>query len=163
MNYELTVLAGDGWAQVVKRGQHLRIIDLEGNQAVDTLFYNAHDHADHEHRARELAQLNGVPLLPGTGLLSSAQEALAVGLPLMLKSTAGGASGCGFAAMPMNWRKPSPPCSGLAKPVLRTPAFSPNDSSSARGTLRCRSLAMAQDAWWRWVSATVQRNGEIRK
>ncbi len=27
----------------VKRGQIFRILDLEGNQAVDTLFYNAHD------------------------------------------------------------------------------------------------------------------------
>jgi urea carboxylase len=43
-----------------------------------------------KHRARELAAANGVPLLPGTGLLTSARDALAVGLPLMLKSTAGG-------------------------------------------------------------------------
>ncbi len=43
-----------------------------------------------KHRARELAEANGVPLLPGTGLLTSARDALAVGLPLMLKSTAGG-------------------------------------------------------------------------
>ena len=43
-----------------------------------------------KHRARELASLNEVPLLPGTGLLTQAIDALAVGLPLMLKSTAGG-------------------------------------------------------------------------
>ncbi|MDX2178650.1 MAG: 5-oxoprolinase/urea amidolyase family protein [Bryobacteraceae bacterium] len=43
-----------------------------------------------KHRARELAQGNGVPLLPGTGLLTSPADALVVGLPLMLKSTAGG-------------------------------------------------------------------------
>ena len=43
-----------------------------------------------KHRARELAAQNGVPLLPGTGLLANAREAMAVGLPLMLKSTAGG-------------------------------------------------------------------------
>jgi len=43
-----------------------------------------------KHRARELAQTNGVPLLPGTGLLTNSKDALAVGLPLMLKSTAGG-------------------------------------------------------------------------
>jgi urea carboxylase-associated protein 1 len=33
------------WSAVVKAGQHLQIIDLHGNQAVDTLFYAAHDHA----------------------------------------------------------------------------------------------------------------------
>ncbi|MBY0504872.1 MAG: 5-oxoprolinase/urea amidolyase family protein [Bryobacteraceae bacterium] len=43
-----------------------------------------------KHRARELAERNQVPLLPGTGLLKAASEALVVGLPLMLKSTAGG-------------------------------------------------------------------------
>ncbi|MDD4887969.1 MAG: urea carboxylase, partial [Thiomonas sp.] len=47
-----------------------------------------------KHTARELAQQNGVPLLPGTGLLSDAGHALAearrIGFPVMLKSTAGG-------------------------------------------------------------------------
>jgi urea carboxylase len=47
-----------------------------------------------KHTARELAKSSGVPLLPGTGLLSSATEALSaaetVGYPVMLKSTAGG-------------------------------------------------------------------------
>ncbi|WP_454854073.1 urea carboxylase [Rhizobium binxianense] len=47
-----------------------------------------------KHRARELAEASGVPLLPGTGLLRSAEEALsaaeAIGYPVMLKSTAGG-------------------------------------------------------------------------
>lgn len=47
-----------------------------------------------KHTARELAKANGVPLLPGTELLSSAEEALEaakyVGYPVMLKSTAGG-------------------------------------------------------------------------
>ncbi|QKK26674.1 urea carboxylase [Rhizobium hidalgonense] len=47
-----------------------------------------------KHTARELAKASGVPLLPGTGLLSSADEALSaaetIGYPVMLKSTAGG-------------------------------------------------------------------------
>jgi urea carboxylase-associated protein 1 len=33
--------AGDSWMSLVKKGQIFRILDLEGNQAVDTLFYNA--------------------------------------------------------------------------------------------------------------------------
>ena len=36
-----TCKAGDPWSGIVKKGQILRILDLEGNQAVDTLFYNA--------------------------------------------------------------------------------------------------------------------------
>lgn len=47
-----------------------------------------------KHTARELAQAQDVPLLPGSGLLSSAEhaarEAAAIGYPVMLKSTAGG-------------------------------------------------------------------------
>lgn len=33
--------AGDPWMAEVKKGQIFRILDLEGNQAVDTLFYSA--------------------------------------------------------------------------------------------------------------------------
>ncbi len=47
-----------------------------------------------KHTARELAAQNQVPLLPGTPLLDSVEqaqrEAMAIGYPIMLKSTAGG-------------------------------------------------------------------------
>jgi uncharacterized protein len=33
--------AGEPWAKLVTQGQVFRIVDLEGNQAVDTLFFNA--------------------------------------------------------------------------------------------------------------------------
>ena len=44
--YDFTLPAGDGWIHEIKLGQTFRIVDLEGNQAVDTLFYNAHDITD---------------------------------------------------------------------------------------------------------------------
>ena len=47
-----------------------------------------------KHTARALAQAVGVPVLPGTGLLRSAQEAVAeaagIGFPVMVKATGGG-------------------------------------------------------------------------
>ena len=47
-----------------------------------------------KHTARDLAQQNGVPLLPGSGLLNDVghaqAEAARIGYPVMLKSTAGG-------------------------------------------------------------------------
>ncbi|MBB3131049.1 urea carboxylase [Paenibacillus rhizosphaerae] len=47
-----------------------------------------------KHTARSMAEQAGVPLLPGTGLISSVEEAAgraeAIGYPVMLKSTAGG-------------------------------------------------------------------------
>lgn len=41
--YVDVVKAGAGWMHTVKKGQVLRIVDLNGNQAVDTIFYNADD------------------------------------------------------------------------------------------------------------------------
>ena len=47
-----------------------------------------------KHHARKLAELQDVPLLPGTGVLSGVEEALSeaedIGYPVILKSTAGG-------------------------------------------------------------------------
>ncbi|MDY6980345.1 MAG: urea carboxylase [Pseudomonadota bacterium] len=47
-----------------------------------------------KHTARQLAEDSGVPLLPGSGLLDSVEQALeiaeSIGYPVMLKSTAGG-------------------------------------------------------------------------
>lgn len=58
-----------------------------------------------KHTARELALQNGVPLLPGTGLLTNVDEALHeaahIGYPVMLKSTAGG----GGIGMRLCWNK----------------------------------------------------------
>lgn len=47
-----------------------------------------------KHTARDLAESAGIPMLPGTGLLPSLEEAVSlaesIGYPVMLKSTAGG-------------------------------------------------------------------------
>mgnify|MGYP003694089851 CR=1 FL=1 len=56
---------------VVRRGQSFRIVDLEGNQAVDTLFYNAADTAEH-YSAQNTIQAQGrIYLTTGTVLLSN--------------------------------------------------------------------------------------------
>jgi urea carboxylase-associated protein 1 len=41
--HDFTLSAGEPWLYEVKRGQVFRILDLEGNQAVDTLFYSSAD------------------------------------------------------------------------------------------------------------------------
>ena len=41
--YRETISAGDGWIHEIRAGQTFRIVDLKGNQAVDTLFYSARD------------------------------------------------------------------------------------------------------------------------
>lgn len=45
--YNEVLEAGLGWLHKVKAGQTFRIVDLEGNQAVDTTFYDAEDSSDH--------------------------------------------------------------------------------------------------------------------
>ena len=45
--YDETIGAGLGWLHLLKQGQSFRIVDLEGNQAVDTTFYDAHNTEDH--------------------------------------------------------------------------------------------------------------------
>ena len=64
------VLAGDGWSGVVRKGQTLRIIDLEGNQAVDTLLYNAHDFTDRYSAVDTIGAQSNIYLTKGTRLLT---------------------------------------------------------------------------------------------
>jgi uncharacterized protein len=65
------VRAGEPWMGVVKRGQSFRIIDLEGNQAVDTLFYNASDTAEHYSAQNTLQAQRSIYLTQGTVLMSN--------------------------------------------------------------------------------------------
>ena len=48
--------AGEGWMAEVKKNQTLRIIDTEGNQAVDTLFISCADTAERYSATDTLAQ-----------------------------------------------------------------------------------------------------------
>lgn len=69
--YRQVVPAGDYWMQVVKAGQTLRILDLEGNQAADTLFYNAHDPSERYSAVDTIREQGNVYLSAGTELLSN--------------------------------------------------------------------------------------------
>ena len=66
-----TILAGDHWLHEIKQGQILRIIDLEGNQAADTLFYNAHDALDRYSAADTIQRQGNLYLTTGTRLMST--------------------------------------------------------------------------------------------
>jgi urea carboxylase-associated protein 1 len=49
----------------------VRIVDLEGNQAVDTLFYNAHDYADRYSAQDTIRGQGNIYLTTGTRLISA--------------------------------------------------------------------------------------------
>jgi urea carboxylase-associated protein 1 len=63
--------AGKGWIHAIKAGQHFRILDLEGNQAVDTLFYDAADPGDRYDAINTIRAQGNIFLTTGTRLVSS--------------------------------------------------------------------------------------------
>ncbi len=65
------VPAGEPWTGVVRKGQFFRILDLEGNQAVDTLFYNAADPTERYSAVDTIREQGSLYLTTGTRLLSN--------------------------------------------------------------------------------------------
>jgi len=45
--YDKIIPAGDGWMYELQPNQIFRIVDLGGNQAADTMFYDAENPQDH--------------------------------------------------------------------------------------------------------------------
>jgi hypothetical protein len=74
---DLVVPAGDGWIGMVPGGGRLRIVDLHGNQAVDTLLYDAHDYANRYSAMDTVRAQGAVYLTTGTRLLSTGGDVLA--------------------------------------------------------------------------------------
>lgn len=69
--YNEKIKAGVPWSYVVKKGQTLRIIDLEGCQAVDTLFYNANDHEERYSANDTVREQGSIFVTTGTKLIST--------------------------------------------------------------------------------------------
>jgi hypothetical protein len=65
------VEAGDPFVLEIAEGQYVRIVDLEGNQAVDTIFYNAHDYSDRYSAQDTIREQGNIYLTTGTSLLST--------------------------------------------------------------------------------------------
>jgi urea carboxylase-associated protein 1 len=74
--FEQVVLAGDGFTRVVERGQIIRIVDLEGNQAADTLFYDAHEPSNRYSAVDTVREQGNIYLTTGTKLISSEGDVL---------------------------------------------------------------------------------------
>ena len=71
-SFRQVVPAGEPFMRVIRRGQVFRILDLEGNQAVDTLFYNAND-TEERYSANDTIRAQGnIYLSTGTRLISNA-------------------------------------------------------------------------------------------
>jgi urea carboxylase-associated protein 1 len=66
-----TVPAGEYFLKVVKAGETVRILDLEGNQAADTLFYNALNPTERYSAVDTIRDQGNVYLTAGSKLMSS--------------------------------------------------------------------------------------------
>ncbi|MCW2785753.1 MAG: Urea carboxylase [Marmoricola sp.] len=75
---DLVVQPGDGALIRVPAGGRLRIVDTEGNQAVDTLFYDADDIANRYSAFDTIREQGAVYLSTGSRLLSGRLDELAV-------------------------------------------------------------------------------------
>lgn len=69
--YRQTILAGDYWSREIKAGETLRIVDLEGNQAADTLFYDALNPENRYSASDTILQQQALYLTTGTQLMST--------------------------------------------------------------------------------------------
>ncbi len=75
--YRHVIGAGDYWIDVVKTGQYFRIVDVEGNQAADTLLFSAADPAERYSAVDTVREQGNVYLGYGSKLLSTAGNVLA--------------------------------------------------------------------------------------
>jgi urea carboxylase-associated protein 1 len=69
--YSHILPAGEPWMHRLNKGQVLRIIDSEGNQAVDTIFYNAVDTTESYSVTDTLQRQGGIYLTTGSVLYSN--------------------------------------------------------------------------------------------
>jgi urea carboxylase-associated protein 1 len=69
--YSAVIPAGEPWMHEIRRGQFFRIVDLHGNQAVDTLLYNARDVSDRYSAQDTIRAQRNIYLTTGTRLMST--------------------------------------------------------------------------------------------
>jgi urea carboxylase-associated protein 1 len=74
---DIVVPSGEPYSTTLTAGQILRIVDLEGNQAVDTLLYNADDPVDRYSAPLTVRHQGNIFLTTGSRLLSSEGHVLA--------------------------------------------------------------------------------------
>ena len=75
-SFRQMVLAGDYFIHRIEAGQTLRILDLEGNQAADTLFYNADDPSERYSATDTIRAQGNVYLTAGSVLMTNENRPL---------------------------------------------------------------------------------------
>jgi urea carboxylase-associated protein 1 len=78
--FDRIIPARNPWSGIVRKGQYIRIIDCEGQQAVDTLFYAASDFAERYDAQATLAAQGFAYIGVGTPVLSNRGRVMATTL-----------------------------------------------------------------------------------
>jgi urea carboxylase-associated protein 1 len=74
--YREVIPAGEFWLHEIKQGQTFRILDMEGNQAADTLFYDAKDPENRYSASDTIQRQASLYLTTGTTLISNLGDEL---------------------------------------------------------------------------------------
>lgn len=69
--YRQRIFAGDHWIHRIQKGQIFRIVDVEGNQAADTLFYDAHNPENRYSASDTIRHQKALYLTTGSVLIST--------------------------------------------------------------------------------------------
>ena len=94
--HDFLIPANRPWSHLLHKGQVLRIVDVEGQQAVDTLFYNAADTSERYSAQDTILHQNAPYVTTGTRLMSNMGHVLAtiVGDSCGRHDTSAGACSC---------------------------------------------------------------------
>ena len=71
-----TIRAGDPFMARIDAGQRVRLVDTEGNEAVDTFFFNAEDPRERYSAVDTVRRQRNVYLTTGTELVSNEDRTL---------------------------------------------------------------------------------------
>jgi uncharacterized protein len=94
--YDFVIAARTPWSHMIRAGQTLCIVDLEGQQAVDTLFYAAHDFSERYDAQATIAAQGSAYIGSGTRILSNRGRLMATMLDdsVGAHDTSAGACSC---------------------------------------------------------------------
>ena len=96
LRLDVEIPARQPWSGLVRRGETLRLIDTHGQQAIDTLFYNAADYAE-RYSAQDTVRAQGSAyIIGGTQILSNEGRVMMIKTldPCGRHDTAAGACSC---------------------------------------------------------------------
>jgi urea carboxylase-associated protein 1 len=75
-DFSEVIPAGEGFMKTIHQGDIVRLVDMEGNQAIDTLFYSAKDFSERYSAQDTITTQKSVYLTTGTTLMSSEMNPL---------------------------------------------------------------------------------------